>query len=109
MGKPGKKKDTIGDAGAQWGCPASPPTKSPRVGEDEGLSEGPSLGDIMQAITFSRESLETKIDSLVVDLGLLREDQRRLEEQVMTTERTLEALNPGLTASEERITKLVCA
>ncbi|KAJ1199872.1 hypothetical protein NDU88_003704 [Pleurodeles waltl] len=78
----------------------------PRNGMDKDLPGSPLLGDIMQAITFTRESIDTKIDSLVVDPGLLREDQRRLAERVPATELMLAALSPGLTVEEVRITKM---
>ncbi|KAJ1123964.1 hypothetical protein NDU88_002431 [Pleurodeles waltl] len=106
MGETRKKKEAAGEVGAQLACAPPSPTKTLQNGTNEDPSGNPSLADIMQAITFTRESLKTKIDSLAVDPGLLREDQCRLAERVTATERTLGALGPGLTAAEARITKL---
>ncbi|KAJ1175130.1 hypothetical protein NDU88_000421 [Pleurodeles waltl] len=46
----------------------------------------PTLRDILQVIMDTRKELETKIDAPSTDLGLLREDQRHLTEQVTTEE-----------------------
>ncbi|KAJ1080993.1 hypothetical protein NDU88_001180 [Pleurodeles waltl] len=105
MGKTGKK-EVVGKADAQRTRALSFPTERPRIGTDGDPPGNPSLGDIMQAITFTREGLETKINSLAVDLDQLRKGQRRLAERVTATEQTMGGLSPGLTAAEARITKL---
>ncbi|KAJ1117276.1 hypothetical protein NDU88_005476 [Pleurodeles waltl] len=38
----------------------------------------PTLQDILHAITASRETLESKIDSLAMDMTILRNDKRHL-------------------------------
>ncbi|KAJ1192390.1 hypothetical protein NDU88_001697 [Pleurodeles waltl] len=106
MGKTGKKAAAVGEVDAQRTRAPSSPTETPQIGTNGDPPGSPSLGDIMQAITFTRDSLETKMDSLAVNLGLLREDQCRLADRVTETEQTLGALSPGLTAAEARITKL---
>ncbi|KAJ1140182.1 hypothetical protein NDU88_006540 [Pleurodeles waltl] len=95
MGKTRKKKEAVREADAQRACAPPSPAETFRKGTNEDPSGNSSQVDIMQAITFTRESLETKIDSLAVDLGLLREDQCRLAERVTATEQTLSALGRG--------------
>ena len=60
-------------------------------------SEGPSLTDIMQAINASREALESKIDTLATDMGLLRDDHRKLADRVTSAEKDITVIAPGLT------------
>ena len=67
---------------------------------------GPSLTDIMQAITASREALETKIDTLATDMGLLRDDHRRLAERVTTTEREITEVSPRLSSLGSRLEEM---
>ncbi|KAJ1104954.1 hypothetical protein NDU88_002362 [Pleurodeles waltl] len=70
-----------GSAGSSQddGVPASP----------VGPPGGPTLEDILQVITASREALETTIDMLGADLGILKDDHRRMVERVTTAEREL--------------------
>ena len=60
------------------------------------VKEGPSLADIMQAIKASREALESKIDTLATDMGLLRDDHRKLTERVASTEKEITGMSPEL-------------
>ncbi|KAJ1108879.1 hypothetical protein NDU88_006249 [Pleurodeles waltl] len=45
------------------------------------VSSTPTIPEVLQAIAASREALRTKIDTLSIDLGLLRDDHRRLSER----------------------------
>ena len=69
-------------------------------------TEGPSLADILQAITTSREVLETKIDTLATDMGLLRDNHRRLAERVTTNEREMSEVSPMLTSMRSRMEEM---
>ena len=46
------------------------------------------LDEVLEATTASRETLEQKIETVVVDMTLLRADQRKLAERVTVTEMT---------------------
>ncbi|KAJ1154163.1 hypothetical protein NDU88_006917 [Pleurodeles waltl] len=102
MGKSTKRRETAQDAGGRSEDPAPPREAADTVGD----TESPSLGDIMQAITSSRESLEHKIDTLALDLGLLREDQRRLAERVAMTEKTVSEIRPQMKLTVDRVAAL---
>ena len=70
MGKPNIKKDQEGD-GAPGGS-ASEPSETPEgVTSRRTNQEGPTLTDIMQAITATREALEMKMDTLATGVGIL--------------------------------------
>ncbi|KAJ1104621.1 hypothetical protein NDU88_002031 [Pleurodeles waltl] len=66
---------------------------------------GPTLRDILQAITATREALETKIDTLATDLGLLRDDHRRLAERIATADREIADIPPAIDLAEGRLTQ----
>ncbi|KAJ1120414.1 hypothetical protein NDU88_008583 [Pleurodeles waltl] len=102
MGKINKRRDMANEAGDHRDDLVSLPAESAR----SAATEAPSLGDIMQGITSTRESLELKIDTLTLDLGLLWEDQRRLAERVATTEKTVEELKPTLATTGDQVTAL---
>ncbi|KAJ1099462.1 hypothetical protein NDU88_004563 [Pleurodeles waltl] len=65
---------------------------------------GPTLNTILQTIAASRKVLELKIDTVVMDLSLLRHDQQRLDEQV--TERDVEELTPEVSMVQTRLTSM---
>ncbi|KAJ1083134.1 hypothetical protein NDU88_003294 [Pleurodeles waltl] len=65
-----------------------------------------TLNTILQAIAASREALELKIDTMVTDLGLLRDGICHLAETVATTERTLEDISTEMTTIRERMSTL---
>ena len=84
MGKTTHRKDPeVNDqeSGGQWSIVGG-------MAQSDTL-EGPPLADILQAITSSREALETKIDTLATAMGLLQDDHHWLAERVTTTEREL--------------------
>ncbi|KAJ1140778.1 hypothetical protein NDU88_007116 [Pleurodeles waltl] len=85
----------------------------PGVREDDGTSlseglstvvEGPTLQDILQSITSTREALETKIDTLGAKFGILQDDHRRLAERITNVEWTLPEIPPELSNIKERLT-----
>ncbi|KAJ1171368.1 hypothetical protein NDU88_003231 [Pleurodeles waltl] len=51
--------------------------------------EGPTRGDILQAIAATHEALETKIDTLGAEFGVLKDDHRRLAERITVVKRDL--------------------
>ncbi|KAJ1164655.1 hypothetical protein NDU88_005089 [Pleurodeles waltl] len=59
------------------------------------LTRETNLDSILQIVQSSREALESKIDTLTVDLTLLREDHRQLTDRVVTNEKSLEQLAPN--------------
>ncbi|KAJ1089581.1 hypothetical protein NDU88_002732 [Pleurodeles waltl] len=62
-----------------------------------------NLMTILQTITASQEALELRINTMVVDLGLLQDDHRQPVEQVTTMERTISTMNPKLTSLGDRL------
>ncbi|KAJ1091829.1 hypothetical protein NDU88_004944 [Pleurodeles waltl] len=64
----------------------------------------PTLQDFLQVITTTREALETKIDTLRADLGILKDYHRRLAGRATTRERTLIELQPDIPAVRYRLT-----
>ncbi|KAJ1152303.1 hypothetical protein NDU88_005078 [Pleurodeles waltl] len=106
MGKTNKKKDTAGVPGTQQDCTASSPTNMVQTTPLDVPVGEPSLGDILQAITSSREILESKIDTLATDLGLLREDQRCLAESVAIVEQNMDDLKLEVTVVGHWVTTL---
>ncbi|KAJ1198987.1 hypothetical protein NDU88_002825 [Pleurodeles waltl] len=67
--------------------------------------EGPQLQDILQAIT-SLGTLEAKIDLLGAELGLIKDDHRRLAERVTTAEPTLQDIPLDLRETQEQFTSM---
>mgnify|MGYP002804909678 CR=1 FL=1 len=67
---------------------------------------GPTLTDILLAMTSSREALATTIDNLSTGMGILRDVHRRLEERVTTTEREFAVVPPGLITMKEGLTEV---
>ena len=54
------------------------------------------LDQLLEAIAASREALEHKLEMVVVDIGLLRADQRKTAEKVQKNYRTLNELKPEM-------------
>ena len=102
MGKPSRKKDQEGE-GTSGGNISEPSERVDGTAARRPSSEGPTLADIMQAITASREALETKIDTLATDMGILRDDHRRLSERVTTVEREMTEVPSSLLSMKERL------
>ncbi|KAJ1127300.1 hypothetical protein NDU88_005703 [Pleurodeles waltl] len=71
------------------------------------LAGGPTLGDILQAITASCEALETKIDSLGVEFGLLKDDHRWLAERVTSVEREVADIPAAVASTQVQLMELV--
>ncbi|KAJ1204121.1 hypothetical protein NDU88_007902 [Pleurodeles waltl] len=69
-------------------------------------SEGVTLQNMLQAITDSGEACETKINTLVTDLGVLCDYHKCLVERVTTSERDTSDLTPALTSANEPLTNL---
>ncbi|KAJ1129071.1 hypothetical protein NDU88_007442 [Pleurodeles waltl] len=57
---------------------------------EENALHSPTLGDVIRAITATREELETKIDTLGADLSLLRDDHADWLSESPCRTRTLE-------------------
>ncbi|KAJ1105641.1 hypothetical protein NDU88_003046 [Pleurodeles waltl] len=66
----------------------------------------PTLGDILQGITASRESLEMKIDTLGAEFGLLKDDHRCLDERVATVETEVTDVPAAMTGAQAGLTEL---
>ncbi|XP_069083657.1 uncharacterized protein [Pleurodeles waltl] len=78
--------------------------------QDEGVTAsktggtgGFTLHDILQAITASKVILKTKIDSLVTDMGLLKDDHRQLVEQATMAESDPAEIPPTLSTMMEKL------
>ncbi|KAJ1108608.1 hypothetical protein NDU88_005984 [Pleurodeles waltl] len=61
---------------------------------------------LLAAIDSSGESMEGKIDSLSVELGLICEDSWKLSARVHSLESTLQSLIPTVQSGEHSITTL---
>ncbi|KAJ1188007.1 hypothetical protein NDU88_004772 [Pleurodeles waltl] len=83
MGKVRRKKDTTLPADEE-------------LSTEESAQHGLTLRDVIQAIKATIEALETKIDTLGMDLSLLRDDHHRLVERVATTEREVVEIPPAV-------------
>ncbi|KAJ1136690.1 hypothetical protein NDU88_003105 [Pleurodeles waltl] len=66
----------------------------------------PTLADILQAITATRNALETKIDTLVAEYGLLKDDHRCLAERVTMMEREVTDIPAAMTGAQAQLTEL---
>ncbi|KAJ1115672.1 hypothetical protein NDU88_003894 [Pleurodeles waltl] len=55
----------------------------------------PTLQDVIQAIAASQAALEVKLDTLSIDLCLLRDDLKRLAKRVPTTEPRRRMITPS--------------
>ena len=64
------------------------------------------LNKVIEAIKTSREALEHKIETVLVDLNLLRADHKKVAERVKANESTLADLQPAVDANNDRITGL---
>ncbi|KAJ1095557.1 hypothetical protein NDU88_000719 [Pleurodeles waltl] len=71
-----------------------------------GGDQDPTLQDILQAITASREILERKIDALATDLTILRDDHRRLSEKVSTTGKQVKEILPKINDTTKNMSKM---
>ncbi|KAJ1146948.1 hypothetical protein NDU88_013200 [Pleurodeles waltl] len=58
---------------------------------------------VLQAVLDTKTSLERKIDSVVLEVNLLRTDQRKLSERVATTETTLETAQSAIIEMKAQI------
>ncbi|KAJ1124434.1 hypothetical protein NDU88_002895 [Pleurodeles waltl] len=67
------------------------------------LMLGPTLQEILQAITAFREAPEIKINTLGTDLGLLHDDHRRFADPVTSTENELADVASALTTTKARL------
>lgn len=66
----------------------------------------PSMQDILHAIETSREAVETKIDALREDLGLLRADHRKLVQRVTTVETDVGDMKPTMITATRTLTSI---
>ena len=105
MGKPHKKKDQEGDGALGGGASESYERSDDSISRNS-TQEGPTLTDIMQAITATREALEAKMDTLATDMGILRDDHRRLTERVTTIERETAEIPPSLQTMKESLNRM---
>ena len=64
------------------------------------------LDKILEAITASREALEQKIETVVVDMTILHADQRKVAERVSIAETSLMGLQPVVSANNTRLESL---
>ena len=65
------------------------------------------LDRILDAIEHTREQVETKIGEVLVGLGLLHEDHKKLAERVTQSEYTLRDLQPKTTGTQSQFLKLI--
>ncbi|KAJ1125917.1 hypothetical protein NDU88_004332 [Pleurodeles waltl] len=63
-----------------------------------------TLDSILLAITDTIEALELKIEAVVADLGILRDDQRNLSERFTTAERSIEVTQTMVESFQDCIT-----
>ncbi|XP_078539495.1 mitogen-activated protein kinase kinase kinase 19 [Lissotriton helveticus] len=56
-----------------------------------------------QSLQLTRNSLESKIDSVAIDLTHLREDHRKLADRTKTLEGTIEELGPNVTQTDKQL------
>ena len=64
------------------------------------------LDKVLEAIKTTREALEHKIDSVVIDVGLLRADHKKVAEKVETNKLLLADIQPKVGDNTENIAKL---
>ncbi|KAJ1179664.1 hypothetical protein NDU88_004898 [Pleurodeles waltl] len=61
------------------------------------------LDKILEAIKTTGQDLQSRVDAVVIEVTLLREDQQKLSARVTSAESDLKDLRPSLTAMEETI------
>ena len=64
------------------------------------------LDRILAAIVTTRESLETKVDSVAVGLNLLRDDHRKLTYRVSQSEKDITELKPAVVEVQKAVIDL---
>ena len=89
MGKPRLKTGTQSEA-------EPTPREQMNADSQEQRTFASKLDKILSAISSTRESLESRIDSVAEGLNLLRDDHRKLKEGVAQSEKTLDAIQPTL-------------
>ncbi|KAJ1152740.1 hypothetical protein NDU88_005515 [Pleurodeles waltl] len=99
MGKYQKKKD-LSDASQ------TAEEMALNVGSTHERHKGAIQDIILQAIAVSREALELKIQTLVMDLGPLQYDNFCSAERVTTTEQALDKPNSDVASMCERFSTL---
>ncbi|KAJ1215112.1 hypothetical protein NDU88_002722 [Pleurodeles waltl] len=62
---------------------------------------------VLQAIVETRPTLDAQIGAVLVDVGLLRADQRALADKVSETQRDLGGLAPKGQALQEKVQRLL--
>ena len=106
MGNITRKKDT--ECGGTFpGGSLLPSQMTETIAARGTAPEGPTLTDILQVIIASREVLEIKIDTLAMDMGILRDHHRRLTERVTTVEGEIAEVPPPLVTMKERLYEVV--
>ncbi|KAJ1082882.1 hypothetical protein NDU88_003045 [Pleurodeles waltl] len=73
---------------------------------DTGPEEEPSRAALMEAIQGSREDLEGKIDTMMLEVGLLHADLRKVLGRVTDNEVPISTMGKEITAFKEQVTKL---
>ncbi|KAJ1130507.1 hypothetical protein NDU88_008859 [Pleurodeles waltl] len=102
MGKAAKKKDAGADRTELL----------PRANTQEIMTfprqtlGGLTLADILQAIMATRESLETNLNTLGAEFGLLKDDYRRFAERVTTVEGDFAEVPTSMTMAQSRLSAL---
>ncbi|KAJ1160503.1 hypothetical protein NDU88_001005 [Pleurodeles waltl] len=66
----------------------------------------PTLQEILQAITASREVLEGNIDAFAADLIILSDDHRRLGEKLTLAAKQIEEILPSVSNAAKTISKM---
>ncbi|KAJ1194174.1 hypothetical protein NDU88_003469 [Pleurodeles waltl] len=64
------------------------------------------LDKIVEAIVTTGQNLCNRVDAVAVEVGLLREDHKKLSARVANTESELKDLRPSLTELEEKVSSL---
>ena len=64
------------------------------------------LDKVLEAIKTTREALENKIDSVVIDVGLLRADHKKIAEKVDINKLLLADIQPKVGDNTENIARL---
>ena len=109
MGKTRGSKDLDQGPGISPGPEAEKPGEGAAGGtKEQALPEALQLhlDKVLEAINASREALEHKIESVVVDVNLLRADHKKVAEKVKEQETLLAEMRPELGATTSHVREL---
>ncbi|KAJ1184068.1 hypothetical protein NDU88_000878 [Pleurodeles waltl] len=110
IGIMGKRAGYSAGAQEQRGTapPSLPETRSVEVDLAPTLHDD-KLDKILEAIATAGHDLRNRVDAVAVEVGLLREDQRKLSARVVNKESKLKEVRPSLTELEEKVSSLTAS